>query len=901
MKLYLIIFTIFIFNVNSMEESLNSVKRLTYKEIYDPDNTYYVLNTEKEYKTIENLEKNELITNSSTYTYEWSDHITKEYVNLKDSLPKGDTEGYIDMSKYELIILNVYSKNNVGSEIVLVIECQRKETENKVNYKYYKIQIDFIGWKEIVIPYKYLDDGGGDLSKVSSLIINSRGWGCTPNKDTVLYIDKLLFTKMKIVFNMEESEISEENYSNILKKFKYSLIGSGSLVNEKNSNIIKRLKEIVKSAKKIHDEINTLGLPFSSSMTDTQDMNDIYYKIRQMAMGYAVKGGEINNDEQFLKDIIYSLDYMHDNYYTKKDKNIFPGFDNWWNWYIGIPQALIETIVYIKDELTEEQINKYLSPVNQYIPLPSMTMANRADIAYSCIISGVLQKNYTRIAFSVEMLRELFNKVEIGDGFYNDGSFIQHFIYAYIGGYGSSLIDSLSKISYSLDETCFMLDDEMKENQFEWIFNSFLPFMFEGAFYDLVRGRGVDRNIEGLSTGINVINSFFFVTKYLKDEKNIQLLKTYLKYIYEKEQIFYNNSLGIGSLGILEEIILDKSIKTNNIEYNFAKIYSRMDKAIAQINGVGLGISLSSPRTGKYESINGENQKGWYQGDGMTYIYLSPQDYASLYWPYVNYYRLPGTTITTSPREEKELGYNNVFSKYDFVGGVYFDVNMVAVMQLESENPLVDFYSSLIGNKAYFVLGNIFVFIGNNINCDDDYNVETIIENRKLKGKLYFGDKEITEKSGNVTDNYIYIENYGGIFIPDYSNVKFEITDNDFLEIYFEHGKKIKNGFYKYFLLPKIEKNDLEKYIDKIEIISETNKITAVKNKENNIMEYVFWEKGKLDNIEVDNPCTIILSENELYIADPTQRLDFINVNVGENNYMVELSKGYTSKIKLKN
>ena len=285
----------------------------------------------------------------------------------------------------------------------------------------------------------------------------------------------------------------------------------------------------------------------------------------------------------------------------------------------------------------------------------------------------------------------------------------------------------------------------------------------------------------------------------------------------------------------------------------------------------------------------------------MTYIYLSPQDYASLYWPYVNYYRLPGTTITTSPREEKELGYNNVFSKYDFVGGVYFDVNMVAVMQLESENPLVDFYSSLIGNKAYFVLGNIFVFIGNNINCDDDYNVETIIENRKLKGKLYFGDKEITEKSGNVTDNYIYIENYGGIFIPDYSNAKFEITDNDFLEINFEHGKKIKNGFYKYFLLPKIEKNDLEKYIDKIEIISETNKITAVKNKENNIMEYVFWEKGKLDNIEVDNPCIIILSENELYIADPTQRLDFINVNVGENNYMVELSKGYTSKIKLKN
>ena len=31
----------------------------------------------------------------------------------------------------------------------------------------------------------------------------------------------------------------------------------------------------------------------------------------------------------------------------------------------------------------------------------------------------------------------------------------------------------------------------------------------------------------------------------------------------------------------------------------------------------------------------------WYEGDGMTYIYFSPNDYAYSYWPYVNPYRLP--------------------------------------------------------------------------------------------------------------------------------------------------------------------------------------------------------------------------------------------------------------------
>ena len=240
----------------------------------------------------------------------------------------------------------------------------------------------------------------------------------------------------------------------------------------------------------------------------------------------------MENDKELLKDIIYSLDYMHDNYYTKRKQKIFTGFDNWWNWDIGVPKELVEIIVYLKDEVTEDQINKYLSPLNEYIPLPSLTMANRADIAFSCIIAGAIQKNYKRIAISVEMLRELFDIVEEGDGFYNDGSFIQHKVYPYIGGYGIYLINSVSRITYSLDGTCFMFDDEMKENQFKWIFNTFIPFIFEGSLYDLVRGRFIESTVKTTTTGTNCINAFLFVTQYLKDENNLNYLKLF-KIIYK--------------------------------------------------------------------------------------------------------------------------------------------------------------------------------------------------------------------------------------------------------------------------------------------------------------------------------------------------------------------------------
>ena len=499
------------------------------------------------------------------------------------------------------------------------------------------------------------------------------------------------------------------------------------------------------------------------------------------------------------------------------------------------------------------------------------------------------------------MLRELYQYTEIGDGFYEDGSFIQHDIFGYTGAYGASLISSLSRISYILDDTCFRLDDYMKEKQFNWITNIYIPTMYQGAFCDLIRGRDITKNILGLASGNSAIRAFSFATKYIKDKNNLKYLKTYLKYLYEKHKDYYLKDLPIITLLILEEISSDESIKSENTLNNFSKIYSRMDKAISQINGVGIGISFSSTRNGKYESINGENNIGWYEGDGMTYIYFSPNDYANSYWPYVNPYRLPGTTVTNAPREKKSLNEKNGLAKYDFEGGTYSKINMVAVMKFASESPKINFFSSLEGNKAYFIFENCLIFIGNNISCNDSYEIETIIENRKLNGKFYFGNEEVINKAGYVTNNYIYIENYGGIYIPDFKNVKYNITSNNFLEIYFAHGKNIINGAYKYFIFPNANKNDLETCANNIKILSDNSKITAVKNKLKNIIELVFWEEGSFDKIKVDKPCTMLLyeNENEFYISDPSQKNDYINVTIGNNNYQVNLKKGYTYKVKI--
>ena len=908
MKIYIILFLSLIYMSNSLEENNLLNKRLTFKETFDLKNTHYILNAEEEYKENQNLIKNEIIKNSSAYSYEWSNHPKNLRIRLTSYLPKADSTGHRDMTNYDTIYINIYSKKILLTKVTLIIECQERTPDEysdmKVSYKSYKIPMDFTGWKEIKINYKQLTDSyGADMKRVSGLAIYSNGWGNTPNPETELFIDKICFTKIKYEFNMAESEILEENYISILQKFKYSLIGSGSLLNEKNPDIIKRFENMVKTSIRTHNIMNRTGLPFDYPMEQSLDIYSIYWKTNEMVKGYAIEGSEIYKNKEFFNDIIYCLDYMHEKYFTKRYPRQFKGLDNWWHWEIGIPQLLVEMIVYLKDELSQEKINKYLIPINEYIFYPKLTFANRADIAYSCIIAGVLQKDYKRIALSVEMLRELFNNVEISDGFYEDGSFIQHEIYAYAGAYGVSLINSLSRISYILDDTCFRLDDYMKEKQYNWIINSYIPFLYDGAFFDLVRGRDATRNALGLSTGNNAIKSFTFATKYIKDINNLTKLKSYLKYIYLRHKDYYINNLAIATISLLEEIVSDKSIIPENIIHNFSKLYSRMDKAITQMNNVGIGFSFSSTRNGKYESINGENTIGWYQGDGMVYIYLSPNDYGKSYWPYANPLRLPGTTITNAPREKKGLSDKNALAKYDFVGGCYNDINMVAAMKFASESTGINFNSSLEGNKAYFVFENCLVFIGNNITCNDNYNVETIIENRKLYGKLYFGNMEVIDKFGDITDNYIYIENYGSIYIPEYKKVKYNITNNEFIELYFDHGKNIQNEKYIYFILPNIDSSNYQKYINNIQILVDNSKITAVKNKLNNIFEIVFWEKGSFDKIQVDNPCTIILNENknEFYISSPNHKIDYINVNIGNNIYKLNLKNGYTYRVKIEN
>ena len=897
-KLYLIFFILFSFCNNLREEQKD---RLRFSQSFYPEYTNYIFNSEEEYTKHGFFIKDEIITYSGKYPYKWENPDKNKYLNLDQFLPKPDANGYRDFSIYDSLYINIYSEEKTSSTFIVALNCQYIESLSKNAYFYYYVTMNFKGWKQLKISLKeFTKSNGPNIAQVTGLAFHSSGWSQVINPKSVIYIDKFFFTKAKYDFNMDVSEISDDNYSNIIQRMIYTM--TYNLIDDSKTKVVKdRVKSLINEAKNNYLKMNKNEIPFDYEMARTSDMSKIYELIRSMAIGYASEGGELYKSQELLEAILYALDYMNENYYNRREENKFSGFDNWWDWEIGTAEHLIDILVCISEDISQKLIDKYLEPINRYDPLPSMTMSNRVNIAYSTIFSGVLQKDYKKIAISIEMLRECFETVEKSDGFYDDGSFVQHGYYAYIGEYGDEMMTALSIITYSLDDSVFRLDDFMVGYQYNWIINSFLPSMYDGGYMDLIRGRSISRDIRGDQSGKYTNNMLCLMIDYLRNEEDKNYLKSILKNVYKINKQYLRYVLTPAALIKLEEYETDENIEAKKIN-DFSKIFSRVDKAISQVNGVGIGISMSSSRSGKYESINNENTKGWYTGDGMTYVYLNVNDYASNFWKNINYYRLPGTTVTNAKREEKRFSGLETLTNFDFVGGAYGNLNMVAAMQLESSSPNIGFTSTLVGNKAYFVFGEHLICLGNSINSQDDYDVETIMFNRNLTGRLYFGqDNLITTKVGTVNSNYIYIENFGGIYIRDFFGSKnhFNITDKNFLEIYTSHGKNVVNDFYSYMIFPNIKKEEMTNNILNYRLLENNSTVSAVINRKTNVTQYVFWKSGQLNDIKVDNPCIFIIDNDYIYVSEPTQKLDYINITIGNENYQVKIEKGYTTKIKL--
>jgi len=739
-------------------------------------------------------------------------------------------------------------------------------------------------------------------------------------------------------------------YPEMIRKWSDRLTGN-SITNTSDTDYQKAMKALSDNAEKIWSsmikvdegsERATLweGLnltvnfqPGNSNSGLTADFDEAFQRIEKMATAYTAKGSTLFRNENLKKDIIDAMDWMYENVYNEKYDVQNKLYGNWWHWQIGMPQKLANITILMYEELPETLIEKETATLKQFNEDPSyawkisgwgkmeMTSANLMDTALVSALRGVLAGDAQGLEMANRAVSTVLPYVESGDGFYKDGSCIQHSVLAYTGGYGATLLNGLEQIIFVTDDTPFAITDPNISNVYEWIWEGYRPLFAYGAMMDMVGGRGIARpSRNDQSAGRGVLMPMIEIARTAPDNQREEMLS------FIKGQVAagisysdkYFDGLTVNQIVSIKELISDQNIPGDR-EAAYTKVYGVMDKIVHHTEKFSLGISMYSRRTGSFEYGNGENLKGWHMSDGALYLYTGDQSqYAEDYWPTVDPHRLAGITTDHTEGTIPASWTPHIGSK-SWVGGSSLHGRYTAAgMDFEVEN------STLNGKKSWFTFDDEIVALGAGISSEEDKETETIVENRKIRddgaNNLLIGGRQVTDSQTAEGVRWAHLEgNAGdavGYYFPeptDVSVVREERKGNwrdintaiasgsandrtitkQYVSLAVNHGSAPLNEQYAYVLVPNVSAEQMERYSTEkpVEVLVNTDKVQAVKKRQLGMTGINFWEAGTVGKITAKQPVSVITAENgkvlDVAIADPTQERETVTVII-EGNYEIQ-------------
>ncbi|OPH60005.1 hypothetical protein BC351_19010 [Paenibacillus ferrarius] len=711
-----------------------------------------------------------------------------------------------------------------------------------------------------------------------------------------------------------------QEYDKIRIRWKETLTGKDSLDLD-NREVRNRIEANAAKAQMYWDSMQisgtrtTLWADLPSSTTDSTYVVDHYTRLKAMAQSFATKGTSLYNNPDLKADILQAMNWMLDHLYT----NTGIEFGNWWNWDIGTPTRLADILIFMYDELTPEQILKNTASIDHFIgdvSLPTFTQqgANRSDIMLIETRMGLVEKNYDRLIHARDGLTPLFDYVTTGDGFYEDGSFIQHGTVPYTGSYGEVLINGMGNLLLLLNGSTWQPVVPEVEHVYRWIKEGYAPVMYKGQILDMTRGRAIVR--EGLDAYGSAKNILIGISRIAQtaSEERAAYLKSFIKYHVQfllARGLSYDQlplDLGDTIKGWMEDPTIQP---IDELPEHFEM--NAMARSVHASDGYLFGVSKSSKRIATYELTNGENAKGWYTGDGMTYLYNNDlSQYTDHYWQTINWYRLPGTTVVVRPRasDQYQYGDGETAPANSWAGGAVLGQYGVTGMNLIQNG------TQMKANKSWFTFDNEIVALGSDISSTDNKNVETIVEQRKLKennaNELYvngelkngFFEEETLEHpewvhlQGNVAGadvGYVFPGTQSLQFMrteqegrysdtslsnPPSSTVPSELLKNNFLTMWFDHGSNPSHDTYQYAILPNASKSESSVYASSPDytVLANSQDVQAVRENKLGITGFNFWKDKvtTLDGLTSNSKASVMMKGNkytgayEIAVADPT-------------------------------
>ncbi|MEC4017255.1 polysaccharide lyase 8 family protein [Streptomyces sp. H27-D2] len=470
-----------------------------------------------------------------------------------------------------------------------------------------------------------------------------------------------------------------------------------------------------------------------------------YSRLNTMAQAYVQPGTGLTGDAGLAADIVTGLDHLDATVYHPATTR----YGNWWEWQIGSPRLLLDTVALLYDLLGEGRRGRALAAVDHFVPdsmlgdyTGTSTGANRVDLCRVVALRGVLGKTAAKIALARDALSPVFPYVTTGDGLYADGSFIQHSWVAYSGTYGYVLLDGLGRLFTLLADSSWAVTDPKRQIIFDSVEKAYAPLLHNGLMMDSVNGRAISRGYllndeRGIMRGDHYHGHLLVAAVALlalgagsaERQRWNGLVKGWIARD-TTSPVLADRQFEVGDLARLKAVADGGGLATP--ERVGHRLFAAMDRAVHRRPGWAANISMASERIAYYENGNGENPRGWHTGAGMLYWWgadFGGGQYTDGFWPTVDWYRLPGTTVSSKRLADNEGGgWGEPKPAVKWVGGAS-DGEFAAVGQ-----HVKGLASTLRARKSWFCAADTVVCLGAGITGRDGAGtaVETIVDNRSL-------------------------------------------------------------------------------------------------------------------------------------------------------------------------
>ncbi|QFR00533.1 polysaccharide lyase 8 family protein [Streptomyces phaeolivaceus] len=470
-----------------------------------------------------------------------------------------------------------------------------------------------------------------------------------------------------------------------------------------------------------------------------------YSRLWTMAQAYAQPGTGATGDPALLADVVRGLDHLTATVYNPSTTR----YGNWWEWQIGSPRLLLDIVTALHDELTPARRAEACAAVDHFIPdamlrdyTGTSTGANRVDLCRSVALRGILGRAPDKIALARDALSPVFPYATRGDGLYADGSFVQHTWVAYSGTYGQVLLDGLGRLFALLAGSTWEVTDPNRRIVLDSVERAYAPLILDGLVMDSVNGRAISRGyLKGDDRHIlrgdhfhgHGIIAAIALLALGADAAERERWHGRIKGWIARDTvtpILTARQFGVADLARLHAVAASPVAAAP--EPVGHRLFPAMDRAVHRRPDFTVNIAMASDRIAHYECGNGENPRGWHTGAGATLWWAEghggrADQYTDWFWPTVDWYRLPGTTVSTKRLADREGGeWGAPKPAVRWVGGTT-DGEYAAIGQ-----HLQGLGSTLRAHKSWFCVADAVICLGAGISCADGVPVETVVDNRNL-------------------------------------------------------------------------------------------------------------------------------------------------------------------------